>query len=74
MKIRARHDCAAPGCRKRVPWNWLMCQKHWDAVPTFLRVRLYQTFNNGAPLVKRWPRVLVRQAQRHVLVQGDFFA
>jgi hypothetical protein len=40
------HDCAAPGCRKSVKSDQLMCKRHWYKVPKDLRDEVWATWRN----------------------------
>lgn len=44
-----RHKCAAPFCSTFVPWNFLMCGRHWSMVPPSIQQAVYESWNGGRP-------------------------
>ena len=42
----ALHDCAAPACGSQVPAEFLMCKRHWSAVPERLRMEVWYAYRN----------------------------
>jgi hypothetical protein len=46
----SRHDCPAPGCPHRVPFERFACKSHWFTIPRDLRNRLWREWdaNPGA--------------------------
>lgn len=42
------HDCPIDGCQESVPYQHLMCRRHWVLVPSPLMARVYAAWKNGA--------------------------
>jgi hypothetical protein len=70
--IVRRHECAAFGCRRLVPWDHLMCPPHWAIVPQPLQFAVYAAWNGG----KRTPQwsAAVDAAVAAIAKQGDLFS
>lgn len=43
----SRHDCPAPGCTERVPFERFACRRHWYSIPSALRSRLWREYANA---------------------------
>lgn len=43
------HKCPINACPCALPWNVLMCPRHWAMVPTPTQRRVWQTWNRGRP-------------------------
>lgn len=43
-RVNHSHTCKAVGCTRQVPNCYLMCRKHWYAVPQHIRDRVWQTW------------------------------
>jgi hypothetical protein len=41
------HECPAPGCDKRVPFEMFACKAHWFTIPTPLRSRLWSEWRDN---------------------------
>ncbi len=42
------HECPAPGCEARVPYERLACRRHWFAIPKPLRDQLWLAWRHGS--------------------------
>lgn len=62
------HKCAAPGCRRQVGDQFLMCGSDWRRVPPDLQRRVYQAYNRGKGLGS--PELLEAQ-QAAIKALGD---
>lgn len=66
------HECPAPGCSRKVPFDQLACRDHWYALPKDLRDEVWAAFRRngqGSPRHQnavgeaiRWLRENVRDA------------
>lgn len=45
--MAADHECPAPGCKRRVPYEMLACRVHYRLLPNPIRNRLYRTWRDG---------------------------
>lgn len=43
------HDCPAPGCTRRVPYEQLACRSHWYAIPKMLRLAVWSAYRTHGP-------------------------
>lgn len=48
-----KHDCAVPGCTRRIARHLLMCPPDWKRVPPELQARVYATYRAYDERVKR---------------------
>jgi hypothetical protein len=42
-----RHNCPAPGCHHRVPFDRFACKNHWFTIPQLLRARLWREWDEN---------------------------
>lgn len=48
MANTTKHRCPAPNCLAMVPYEMLMCSRHWRMVPKALQNAVYDTYNKNA--------------------------
>ena len=62
------HRCAALMCTSLVPDDMLMCKSHWFALPSEIRVGIYNTYKRGQSIHTASPRYIehLRAAQRYL--------
>ncbi|MGI8333441.1 hypothetical protein ACRYCC_26110 [Actinomadura scrupuli] len=53
-----QHDCAASGCRTRLPARILMCRTHWKRVPTGIQSEVYRHYRRGQTAATASPAYL----------------
>lgn len=41
------HECPAPGCEERCPFDRLACRQHWYSIPKKLRDALWRAWQVG---------------------------
>ncbi len=41
-----RHECPAPGCTKRVPFEMFACRQHWFSIPVEIRHELWREYRH----------------------------
>lgn len=41
------HECPAPGCMKRVPFEQFACARHWHSLPANLQTDLWREFRRN---------------------------
>lgn len=68
-RVKHRHRCAAFPCRSYVPFDFLMCKKHWALVPRALQIDAYRAWDNGNPS-PAWNAAVAR-AVAAVCKQGE---
>jgi hypothetical protein len=44
---RGTHECAADGCKDRLPHSMLMCRKHWRLVPSELQQAVWRAYERA---------------------------
>lgn len=61
-QIYPTHHCVAGLCETQVPYDRLMCSKHWYMVPKALRNDVWREWNDGDPTDKH-TRAIVAAAR-----------
>lgn len=46
--MTTKHRCPSPNCASMVPYEMLMCTRHWRMVPKPLQKAIYDTYNGNA--------------------------
>jgi hypothetical protein len=42
------HECPAPGCEARVPFERFACRQHWFALPKAMQRRIWRAYRDGS--------------------------
>lgn len=45
--VDTTHECPAPGCEERLPFETFACRSHWYAIPKALRDSLWRAWRRG---------------------------
>jgi ADP-ribose pyrophosphatase YjhB (NUDIX family) len=65
-----KHECAVPGCTRRIARHLLMCPPDWGRVPSDLQARVYETYRAYDERVKRGTTGILSSPERIAYYQA----
>lgn len=64
------HECPAPGCAERVPFERFACRSHWYAIPGPLRLELTRAWRD-LPGTTRYFKIRARCLRALGVAEAD---